>query len=441
MGIEQPGHEQDATFTNPAEGDAVNVGDDGLQMSANLAELVAAGGSEGPPGDSSRLQEVYGANPNIILSTGMREQLEHESDGVDAARGDLESAYSLEAPEVPLTLKETDAKIRDRISTAEARAAEAAADKAETDAMEAQFPVAENLAPAESTVAGAIAAENGEPPEAPSEVPKEYLSSSPVQVATPNVNPSMREARAQAAEAAAKAAKAERKANSDARNAEKRANRQKAQAERGEEARKIWKDEGREDQIAPAIEEAMTSREKAMKHVKNRVGRAAGKLASGGRQLFGNFVDRFRDGTDEDDQAHIDAMNKYSDLVNEHGSGAGNFDIRAGEGADSFVASVKEVSVADGEGGLSPRILFKTEPADVEVPTIKQQKRYLIADNGDVTVEAPDPNADGEMRSQVLKPGDSEYGEIMSQLNAAIDAKTAAEKKARAISANPGLAA
>ena len=262
-----------------------------------------------------------------------------------------------------------------------------------------------------------------------------------MQVATPNVNPSMREARAQAAEAAAKAAKAERKANSDARNAEKRANRQKAQAERGEEARKIWKDEGREDQIAPAIEEAMTSREKAMKHVKNRVGRAAGKLASGGRQLFGNFVDRFRDGTDEDDQAHIDAMNKYSDLVNEHGSGAGNFDIRAGEGADSFVASVKEVSVADGEGGLSPRILFKTEPADVEVPTIKQQKRYLIADNGDVTVEAPDPNADGEMRSQVLKPGDSEYGEIMSQLNAAIDAKTAAEKKARAISANPGLAA
>ena len=134
-------------------------------------------------------------------------------------------------------------------------------------------------------------------------------------------------------------------------------------------------------------------------------------------------------------------MNKYSDLVNEYGSGAANFDIRAGKGADSFVASVKEESVADGEGGLSSRILFKTEPADVEVPTIKQQKRYLIADNGDVTVEAPDPNADGEMRSQVLKPGDSEYGEIMSQLNAAIDAKTAAEKKARAISANPGLAA
>jgi hypothetical protein len=76
------------------------------------------------------------------------------------------------------------------------------------------------------------------------EVPKEYLSSSPVQVVTPNVNPSMREARARAAEAAANAAEAERKANFDARNDEKRANRREAQAERGVELRGIFKDEG-----------------------------------------------------------------------------------------------------------------------------------------------------------------------------------------------------
>jgi hypothetical protein len=469
MSAENPDQERDATFTNPAEGaveqpegasledvfadnpgillsgdmrreleasgmdvdgakaqtkasaevTAVAVGDSGLIMDSRLAANVAVAESEGPTGGVVSLMDRLAEKPETFLSTGMSERLAAERATIERARNNLDGVYSSEAPTEPSLTDE------------QARAAE--------DAAEAALPVPpENLPEAEPT--SAITTKDGKPPEAPTGVPEKHLPKSPVQVVTPNVNPSMREARARAAEAAANAAEAERKANFNARNDEKRENRREAQAKRGVELRGIFKDEGGEGQTAPAIVEAMTTREIAMKHVKNRVGRVAAKLARGG-QRFGNFVDRFRDSTEKDDQTYIDAMNKYSDLVNEYGSGAANFDIRAGKGADSFVASVKEESVADGEGGLSSRILFKTEPADVEFPTIEQQNRYLISDNGDVTVEAPDPQAGGEVRSKTLKPGNPGYGEIMSQLNAAIAAKTEAEENARTASDSMALAA
>jgi hypothetical protein len=499
MSAEKPGQEQDATFTNPVEGDDPNLG---IESSFEVNS-----GDESTLGSApSSLADRFTEKPGTLMSSTMAEDLTSQGFAVEAARGRLGEVYGAEAPKNPPTLAETDAtdrakkaardsefaaedaaeatlpkppenlteaepapaiatkdgkppeaprpemtteefeaaRVANEAAEAAKQAAEAIADKAKTDAMESQFPVPDNLVPADSTVEGAITTKDGKPPEAPTGVPEKHLPKSPVQVVTPNVNPSMRKARVEAAEAATKAAeaaaKAERKANIDARNNEKRANRREAQAKRGAELRGIFKDEGGEGQTAPAIVEAMTTREKAMKHVKNRVGRVAAKLASGG-QRFGNFVDRFRDSTDKDDQTYIDAMNKYSDLVNEYGSGASNFDIRAGKGADSFVASVKEESVADGEGGLSSRILFKTEPADVEFPTIEQQNRYLISDNGDVTVEAPDPQAGGEVRSKTLKPGNPGYGEIMSQLNAAIAAKTEAEENARTASDSMALAA